>query len=98
MPSAARSTDTVIGVCPCHKSPKPYTAVWVANTTVMANGLSRVNMGSMAISDCGHPVVPISGSSTVMIQGLPAHRMGDQAMNCGMGVTSTGSPNVITGD
>lgn len=97
MPSAARNGDMVIGTCPCHKKPKVYQATWVATTTVLADGQPRVNMQCIAISSCGHPVTPVSGSATVMIEGSPAHRVGDSAMNCGMGTTVSGSPTVITG-
>lgn len=93
----ARNGDMCIGVCPCHKKPQNWTATWVAATTVITEGQPRVNMSCMAISSCGHPVVPIVGSSTVMINGSPSHRVGDTAQNCGMGVTITGASTVITG-
>jgi uncharacterized Zn-binding protein involved in type VI secretion len=39
-----------------------------------------------------------SGSSTVMINNLAAHRENDQTIHCGgQGTTIEGSPNVITG-
>lgn len=97
MPNAARNGDMVIGTCPCHKTPTPWTATWVSATTVMADGQPRVNMACMAIASCGHPVAAVVGSSSVQINGSPAHRVGDAAQNCGMGVTVTGSPTVITG-
>ena len=97
MPAPARNGDMAIGVCPCHKKPKNWMATWVASTTVITEGQPRVNVGCIAISNCGHTVVALSGSSTVMINGAPSHRVGDKAQNCGMGVTITGAATVNTG-
>lgn len=97
MPFPARNGDMAMGVCPCHKKSKNWIATWVSATTVVTEGQPRVNMSCIAISSCGHPVTPISGSSSVMIEGSPSHRVGDSAQNCGMGVTVTGAISVITG-
>lgn len=97
MPAPARHGDIAMGICPCHKKPVSWIAHWVSTTTVLTEGQPRVNMSCVAISSCGHMVVPITGSSTVFIQGSQSHRVGDTAQNCGMGVTMTGAATVNTG-
>lgn len=97
MPAPARNGDIAIGICPCHKRPKDWTATWVSGTTVITEGQPRVNLTCIAIASCGHPVVALTGSSSVMINGSPSHRVGDMAQNCGMGTTVTGAATVITG-
>jgi uncharacterized Zn-binding protein involved in type VI secretion len=90
--------DTGAGVCPSHSPPKNYTTVFnIGANTVNTNGLPSITMGSVGISDCGHPTIALVGSSSVFVEGKGSHRIGDTGSNAGAYVALVGSPNVIDG-
>lgn len=95
---AARLNDVAIGVCTAHPIPVPFTAVCVqASANVKADGLGRAHIHSVFITSCGHTFVAVSGSSSVLINTLPAHRVNDVISGSGTGTTVSGSTTVLTG-
>ena len=68
---------------------------------VMVNGLPAARMNDMGVhaACCGPNMYTARiGSATVQINGLAAHRQNDMQQHCGgVGRSTMGSPNVITG-
>lgn len=88
----------VQGICPCHTAPVGYTAIFISGApTVNTNGVNTANATSIGVSTCGHPVVVITQSATVLAEGTGVHRIGDISQNCGLGIAITGSGNVNAG-
>ena len=101
MAGNAKIGDMCMGSCPCHppSPPIPYTATWIVGAgTVLTNGAGTVNATGMAIGSCGHPVVVLSFSGTVLAEGSGVHRLGDSGQGCNnVATTITGSGDVISG-
>lgn len=96
MPGAARVGD--MHTCPMSDGPKPHVGgpiMPVASIpTVLINGQPVAVVGTLCI--CAGPPDSIAiGSSTVLIGGLQAARMGDTTRHGG--VITLGSPNVLIG-
>lgn len=97
MPAVSRvDADMHIG----HASPTPNpfhrTAYATGSPNVFVNGHKCVRITD--VTYCGDPAV--AGSSTVSVNGLPVHRIGDATGGHGSWVpnaSSTGSPNVFAG-
>jgi len=86
------------GICPCHISPVSYVGIFVSGAgSVNTNGLTTCNASSIAISSCGHTIIVLTQSSTVLAEGTGVHRLGDISQNCGAGIAITGSGNVNAG-
>lgn len=96
MPPQARMTDPHTG--PCTKgAPMPILPPCAVTVLVCALPAARVTDMSLSVPPppppIPHPIV--RGSATVLIQKLPAARLGD---SCAMGGTIImGAPTVITG-
>lgn len=98
MAGRCRMGDTGAGVCPSHSPPKNYITVFnIGANTVNTNSKPSITIGSVGISDCGHPTVALVGSATVIIESKGSHRIGDTGSNAGAYVALTGSINVIDG-
>jgi len=94
----ARAGDIATGICPAHKHPQHYSAVITGvSPTVVLESAGASFIGSVAIASCGHPVVVISGSGTVLVNGAGAGRIGDIGTNPGPCVIQTGAQTVISG-
>jgi uncharacterized Zn-binding protein involved in type VI secretion len=67
----------------------------------MVNGKPALRVGDTGVhaACCGpNTWTAIKGSATVLINNMPAHRMGDNDMHCGgPGTLIEGSPDVIVG-
>lgn len=67
--------------------------------TVYVNGILATVIGSgypsHSCGDSSHSGAASSGSSTVFIEGIPVHRIGD-AISCG-DTSGSGSPNTFAG-
>lgn len=78
----------------------PPTNAINGSPNVKINGMQAMKVGGQYQQHCCpkkgcHPVVQSSGSGTVMINGVPASRLGDMT-GCGA-VTISGSGNVLIG-
>ncbi len=83
MPPAARITD--FHECPMSTGPVPHVGGPVIEPcvpNVMIGKLPAATVGTMAVC-VGPPDSIVQGSSTVMIGGLPAARMGDTTAHGG---------------
>lgn len=95
MPAAARNTD--MHVCPMMDGQKPHVGGPImpgANTTVLIGGIPA----AVATDNCvcvGPTDSIMMGSSTVLIAGKPAARMGDSTVHGGKIIM--GCPTVIIG-
>lgn len=95
MPPAARLTD--MHVCPMVTGVVPHVGGPIVSPcvpTVLINALPAAVVTDMCVC-AGPPDTIIKGSTSVMIGGKPAARLGDQTMHGG--VIVMGSPNVIIG-
>lgn len=95
MPHAARVND--MHVCPMSDGPKPHVGGPLlpgSNTSVLIGGLPASVVGDICVC-AGPPDSVISGSSTVLIGGSQAARMGDSTAHGGSIVM--GCPTVIIG-
>lgn len=94
MPAAVRLGD----VCSGHGS-FPSRQNIAASTDVLINGLGAHRVGDAWAVHCDptscHAGVEATGSGTVLVNGKPLARVGDQ-VDCGS-TCATGSPNVIAG-
>jgi len=98
MSGIARQGDIAVGVCPAHESPVSYTAVLVGvSPNVFAESPGVAYIGSIGVSSCGHPVIVISGSSTVITNSSGTARIGDSATNPGPSIIQSGAATVIAG-
>lgn len=94
----ARIGDIGVGICPCHIFPVSYITTFVSGAvTGFTNGPNDAIVGTVGVSSCGHPTIAMTGSTTTLIEGMPAHRVGDMGANCGPYTVVTGSPNTIVG-
>ncbi len=107
MPPAARLGDKSLAPMDAHGCPAcPHPSVIgpciQGSPDVHANGLPLVRIGDKGIHAicCGSNMFEaVKGSSTVLINGKGAHRMGDDDKHCGgPGQMIEGSPNVFIGD
>lgn len=51
--------------------------------TTRNNALGVANLNTVGISNCGHPTIPLLGSTTTRVEGAAVHRLGDVGQNCG---------------
>ena len=88
----ARNGDIAIGICPCHKSPRPVTGVVMA-TAVKSNveGLPVARVGDTVIADCGHIAVILGGSAKTIVEGKPAGQVGSSVSGDWMGTILNGA-------
>ncbi|MCA8884267.1 MAG: PAAR domain-containing protein [Rhodobacteraceae bacterium] len=97
MPPSARISD--FQVCPMVTGLVPHVGgplVGPGAAAVLVNGLPAARgAGSDHAVCCGPSASVMTGSSTVMIEGKPAARVGDTTSHGG--TILTGSPNVIIG-
>ena len=86
------------GVCCAHKCIGPAVQ---GSPDVFVNGRNAIRVTDPGEHEgcCGpNTWIAKSGSGTVFINNLKAHRKGDQDQHCGgMGIMKEGSDNVITG-
>lgn len=100
MPQIARIGDTGVGVCPAHLIPIPFTATIISGAaTVLSEGSPSANSFSISTCTCGHSAVAMTFSSTVLLEGGGAHRMGDTGLTSGGGTYTiiAASATVIAG-
>jgi uncharacterized Zn-binding protein involved in type VI secretion len=95
MPAAARSTDN--HTCPMvNPNGSPHTGGPILPTgcvpTVLINNLPAAVVGAQCVC-AGPPDSIVAGSTSVLIGGKPAARMGDSTAHGGSIVA--GSPNVL---
>ncbi|KXH79147.1 PAAR domain-containing protein [Chryseobacterium kwangjuense] len=93
---AARSTD--MHVCPASDGPKPHVGGPIlpgGNTTVIIGGLPAAVVGD-SCTCAGPPDTLIKGSSSVLIAGKAAVRMGDSTAHGGQVIL--GCFTVLIGD
>lgn len=97
MPNIARIGDTVVGTCCCHSDPTCQSAVGtiVAGAgTVIAESSNIARAGDIVRTNCGHTGVLIGGSSTLIIEGALAIRVGDSCTGCFEGQVVSGAGTV----
>jgi len=95
MPPAARMTD--FQTCPMLDGPVPHVGGILSDpvaATVMIGGLPAAFIGTLGICE-GPPTTVISGSATVMVENMPAARMGDSTDHGGL--ITTGCETVMIG-
>jgi uncharacterized Zn-binding protein involved in type VI secretion len=95
MPPAARLTD--MHSCPATTGPVPHVGgpiVGPGAPTVLIVSLPAATVGDSAVC-VGPPATIVKGSSSVMISGKPAARMGDNTAHGGSIVL--GAPTVLIG-
>ena len=95
MGAAARATD--MHVCPAFNGQVPHVGGPIlpgANTTVLIANMPAAIVGDNC-SCTGPPDSLIAGSSSVMIAGKPAVRMGDSTAHGG--TVTVGCPTVLIG-
>ncbi|MBF0304634.1 MAG: PAAR domain-containing protein [Alphaproteobacteria bacterium] len=95
MPPAARITD--MHVCPMASGAVPHVGGPIAGpcvSSVLINFLPAAVVGDTCIC-CGPPDVIVKGSTTVLIGGKPAARLGDRTAHGG--TITMGSPTVVVG-
>jgi uncharacterized Zn-binding protein involved in type VI secretion len=95
MGAAARATD--MHVCPMSDGPKPHVGGPIlpgGNTTVLIANIPAAVVGDNCTCT-GPPDSLIAGSSSVLIGGKPAVRMGDSTAHGGTVVA--GCPTVLIG-
>lgn len=95
MPPAARLTD--MHTCPMFNGPVPHVGGPVTGpgvATVLICNLPAAVIGDL-LTCVGPPDTIVKGSSSVLIGGRPAARMGDQTAHGG--VIVAGCPTVIIG-
>jgi uncharacterized Zn-binding protein involved in type VI secretion len=95
MGAAARATD--MHVCPMSDGPKPHVGGPIlpgGNTTVLIANIPAAVVGDNCTCT-GPPDSLIAGSSSVLIGGKPAVRMGDSTAHGGSVVA--GCPTVLIG-
>jgi uncharacterized Zn-binding protein involved in type VI secretion len=90
MPAIARVTDLCTGHGLC--GPRPADS---GRPSVLANGLQVHCVGDHWSIHCMHDSFLLTGSSTVLINGVGVGRVGDQ-VECGSSVM-TGSHNILIG-
>ncbi len=106
MPGIARLGDKARAEADSHGCPAcPHTVIGPAVTgspTVTINFKPALRMGDKGVhsSCCGSNTWKVAGSSSsVLIDGLPAARVGDDTLHCGAeGVIIEGSPDIVAGD
>jgi uncharacterized Zn-binding protein involved in type VI secretion len=92
MAKIARTGDTGVGTCRCHKSPISTSGVIQASEArVFADGLSVARVGDIVVAACGHSGVIVSGSGKVFADGIAIARVGDSFVGCFSGVIVSGS-------
>jgi len=95
MAAAARAND--MHVCPMSDGPKPHVGGPIlpgANTTVLISNIPAAVVGDTCTC-AGPPDTLIAGSSSVLIGGKPAVRMGDATAHGG--IITVGCPTVLIG-
>lgn len=96
MPNAARFSDQTVGVCAAHRSPQGGT-ISTSAQTVKAGSLGRARATDTVTANCGHTGTLVPGSLTVLVEGLPAARVGDAFVGTYSGTVAMGLPTVLTG-
>jgi uncharacterized Zn-binding protein involved in type VI secretion len=97
MPNIARIGDTVVGTCCCHSKPtcRPAQGTITAGAgSVSALGSGIARAGDEVTTNCGHKGVLIGGSSTLLVEGAPAIRVGDSCTGCFKGQVVSGAGTV----
>jgi uncharacterized Zn-binding protein involved in type VI secretion len=84
-------------ICP-HPKRGPYTIIGVIKSckvsTVLVSGRPPATVGDLAF--CGGPSFLTTGCLTVLIQNMPAHRVGDRN-HCTGHTLGSGAPTVLVG-
>jgi len=87
----AKIGDIIVGVCPCHPVPIPYTALIISGSfTSSFMYMDNARIGDIGVCSCGHVTVIITGSGIATMDYRPTSRIGDVAV-CPPGVVVTGS-------
>lgn len=105
MPPQSRVSDLGQAMADAHGCPAcPHPAIGpiiMGSPNVLVNNLpaARMNDSGVHAACCGPNMFwARKGSATVHINGLMAHRQSDMQQHCGgVGMSTMGSPNVITG-
>lgn len=97
MPAAARVTDN--HVCPMSDGPKPHVGGPImppCSINVLTNSIPQARVTDRAVCVSPAPDFIVTGSSTVLVNGLMAARLTDKTMHGGT-ISPICSPDVIMG-
>jgi len=98
MAKQARKDDLCFGTCVCHKSSRELSGkIHTVSRTVKCNSKGVARITDLVMADDGHIGIIISGSETVLANGLGVARVGDSFVGCYSGSIIEGSPNTNTG-
>jgi len=99
VPKQSKVGDIGVGVCFNHEVPTPFvTTITGGAKTAAANGLESAIISSPGVATCGCSTTAISGSKSVLKEGLGCHRLGDIGVTGGgMYVMVSASGNIDIG-
>ena len=99
MPGVATLSSIATGRCSKHKRTKNVSVVFLNGaSTVLTNSQPTLNMMSMGVASCGHPVFVMTSSGTVFAESTGVVRMGDIVMTVGgTQIILVASTDVIAG-
>ncbi len=100
MSVGARTASIAVGQCCCHSSPTCISAnapliSFSGDCTYEGMGAGRI--GDVVLNGCGHTGIISSGSSQVLINGIPGAWIGSVTIGCVRGVIVNGAPTVQIG-
>lgn len=98
MPNQSNLGTIVVGTDSGHSSPRSFSApIMKTSTDVFAGSTGAGRLGDLVVNSDGHTGTIVSGSSTVMINGLPAARLGDKVIGTLTGTIVGGVSSIQTG-
>ncbi len=99
MSSVGTLSSLAQGKCSAHKKTKTVNVTFLTGAaSVLTNGSPTLNMTSIGIASCGHPVLVVSGSGTVFAESSGVVRVGDIVMTVGgTQIVLTGSSDTFAG-
>lgn len=84
------------GVCTGHYPPQSVTVEFPSGvSTFMVDGMPALNMTCVGVASCGHSATPNSGQAGLLIEGSPAHCVGDTGDLSGGGTYTLTSGSVL---
>ena len=99
MSSVGTLTSIAQGKCSAHKRTKTVTVMFLTGaSSVLTNTSPTLNMTSIGVASCGHPVLVVTGSGTVFAESSGVVRVGDVVMTVGgTQIVLTGSSDTFAG-
>jgi len=99
MSATALSLKSIgIGICNCHEDPIHICGIIITGSNLkLVNGLQSGKIFDLVMANCGHIGMLITGSQSVLCEGIGQATMGSVFLGCFNGIIATGSDNHFSG-